>query len=80
MRVLPVIVSIAEGSNGDGEGLPERVQRVLHHLRLVADGKPGRGKPQQLSQHKPTTDSSPVFFSIGSVTSKVSPTKSHIGF
>ena len=65
--VLPVIVSVAEGSNGDGEGLPQWVQGVLHHLRLVADRKPDDVKAQQFPQHKPTTDSSPVF-SIGSAT------------
>ena len=38
---LPVIVSVAERSDGNGEGLPHRVQRVLHHFSLVADGEPG---------------------------------------
>lgn len=37
----PVIVTIAESSNWDGEGLPHRVQRILDHLCLMADGKPG---------------------------------------
>lgn len=36
----PVIVAIAESSNRDGEGLPHWVQRVLNHLRLMADGEP----------------------------------------
>lgn len=36
----PVIVAIAESSNRDGEGLPYWVQRVLNHLRLMADGEP----------------------------------------
>lgn len=39
--ILPLIVSVAECSDRDGEGLPHRVQCVLHHLSLVADGKPG---------------------------------------
>ena len=39
--MLPVIVSVAERSDRDGEGLPHRIQRVLHHLSLVADGEPG---------------------------------------
>ena len=39
--ILPVVVSIAERPDGDGEGLPHGVQRVLHHLGLVADGEPG---------------------------------------
>lgn len=36
----PVIVSIAESSNWDGEWLPYRVQCVLDHLCFVADGEP----------------------------------------
>lgn len=36
----PVIVAIAESSNRDGKGLPHRVQCVLDHLRLMADGEP----------------------------------------
>lgn len=40
----PVIVSVAQGSNWNSEGLPHRVERVLDHLRLVADGEPvGKG-------------------------------------
>lgn len=43
----PVIVPVAEGAHGDGEGLPHRVERVLHHLRLVADGEAaGTGQGQ----------------------------------
>lgn len=38
---LPLIVSITEGPDGNGEGLPHWVQRVLHHFSLVADSKPG---------------------------------------
>lgn len=41
--LLPVVVAVAQRSNGDGEGLPRWIQRVLDHLRLVADGEPGRG-------------------------------------
>lgn len=36
----PVIVAVAESSNRDGEGLPYRVQCVLDHLCLMADGEP----------------------------------------
>lgn len=39
--IPPLIVSVAERPDRDGEGLPHWVQRVLHHLRLVADSKPG---------------------------------------
>lgn len=38
---LPLIVSVTEGPDGDGEGLPHWVQRVLHYFSLVADSKPG---------------------------------------
>lgn len=38
---LPLIVSVTEGPDGDGEGLPHWVQRVFHHFSLVADSKPG---------------------------------------
>lgn len=38
-EVLPVIVSIAQGSDGDLEGLPYWVQGVLHHLCLMANGE-----------------------------------------
>lgn len=38
---LPLIVSITEGPDRDGEGLPHWVQGVLHHFSLVADSKPG---------------------------------------
>lgn len=41
----PVVVTVAERSNREGEGLPHRVQRVLDHLRLVADGKPEGRRP-----------------------------------
>lgn len=44
--ILPVIVPVAERSDRDGEGLPHRVQRVLHHLSLVADGEPGEAGHQ----------------------------------
>lgn len=37
--IPPFIVSVAERPDRDGEGLPHRVQSVLHHFRLVADGK-----------------------------------------
>lgn len=39
-RPLPVVVPVAQRPDGDFEGLPHRVQGVLHHLRLVADGEP----------------------------------------
>lgn len=42
----PVIVSITECSNRDGKRLPNRVQIVLDHLSLVADGEPGNAKWQ----------------------------------
>lgn len=37
---LPVVITIAKSPNRDLKGLPHWVQRVLHHLCLVADGKP----------------------------------------
>lgn len=37
----PVVVPITERPDRDGEGLPNRVQVVLDHLSLVADGEPG---------------------------------------
>lgn len=40
----PVIVPVAQRSDRDGEGLPHGVQRVLDHLRLVADGEPVRAE------------------------------------
>lgn len=40
LRVLPVIVSITESSDWNGERLPNRVEGVLHHLSLMADRKP----------------------------------------
>lgn len=40
----PVIVTIAECPDRDGEGLPYWVQCVLYHLRLVANGEPGNGE------------------------------------
>ncbi len=42
----PVIVSITECSNRDGKRLPNRVQVILDHLGLVADGEPGSTKTQ----------------------------------
>lgn len=42
----PVIVSITECSNRDCKRLPNRVQVVLDHLSLVADGEPGSTKRQ----------------------------------
>lgn len=49
--IPPFIVSVAERPDRDGEGLPHGVQSVLHHFRLVADGKPvhtgGRGLKNQ---------------------------------
>lgn len=36
----PVVITIAESPNGDLKGLPHWVQCILHHLGLVADGKP----------------------------------------
>lgn len=47
---LPVIVSIAERSDRDGEGLPHRVQCVLHHLGLVADSEPGDAVKTNISK------------------------------
>lgn len=38
-EVLPVIVSITQGSDRDLEGLPYRVQSVLHHLCLMANSE-----------------------------------------
>lgn len=40
LGTLPVIVSITESSDGNGERLPNRVEGVLHHLSLMADRKP----------------------------------------
>lgn len=37
----PVIVSVTQSSDRDGERLPNGVQIVLDHLGLVADGEPG---------------------------------------
>lgn len=37
----PVVVSVTECPDRDGEGLPHGVQVVLDHLGLVADSKPG---------------------------------------
>lgn len=42
MPDLPVVIPVTESSHGDFEGLPHGVQRVLHHLCLVADGESGR--------------------------------------
>ena len=39
-RTSPVIVSVAESSYWDLKCLPHRVQSVLHHLGLMADGEP----------------------------------------
>lgn len=44
--ILPVIVSVTECSDRDGEGLPHRVQCVLHYFSLVADGEPGDANQQ----------------------------------
>lgn len=49
--ILPVIVSIAECSDRDGEGLPHRVQCVLNHFSLVADGKSGDAGRQGFKIH-----------------------------
>lgn len=38
----PVVVAVAERSDWDFKGLPNRVQGVLHHLRFVTDGVPDR--------------------------------------
>lgn len=42
----PVIVSITKCSNRDGKRLPNRVQIILDHLSLVADGEPKNTKRQ----------------------------------
>lgn len=44
----PVIVSVAQCSDRYREGLPNRVQSVLHHLSLVTDGEPGDAGQQGL--------------------------------
>lgn len=44
---IPVIVSITQGSDGDLEGLPYRVQRVLYHFCLMANGESVRHKHEQ---------------------------------
>lgn len=49
---LPLIVSVTEGSDGDGEGLPHWVQSVLHHFSLVADSKPGDQQRFKMLQGK----------------------------
>lgn len=49
---LPLIVSVTEGSDGDGEGLPHWVQSVLHHFSLVADSKPGDQQRFKMLQEK----------------------------
>lgn len=51
---LPLIVSVTEGSDGDGEGLPHWVQSVLHHFSLVADSKPGDQQRFKMLQEKKT--------------------------
>lgn len=57
-RGLPVVIAVAESSHGDLKGLPHRVQRVLHHLGLVADGKPGeKGRQMEGGKHDPETQS-----------------------
>lgn len=43
----PVIITIAESPDRDLKGLPHWVQRVLHHLCLVADGKPAEGAEER---------------------------------
>lgn len=50
--MLPLIVSVTEGPDGDGEGLPHWVQRVLHHLSLVADSKPEERQRFQIPTEK----------------------------
>lgn len=40
--ILPVIIPIAECSHWDGKRLPNWIEGVLHHFRLVADGEPGQ--------------------------------------
>lgn len=49
---LPLIVSVTEGSDRDGEGLPHWVQSVLHHFSLVADSKPGDQQRFKMPQEK----------------------------
>lgn len=43
----PVVVSVAQRSDGDFEGLPHWVQGVLHHLRLMADGESETKKKEE---------------------------------
>lgn len=49
---LPFIVPIAECSDRDGEGLPHRIQGILHHLGLVTNCKPGAEGQQILTTLK----------------------------
>lgn len=39
-RTLPVKIPVAERSHWDGKRLPNWIEGVLHHLRLMADGEP----------------------------------------
>ncbi len=51
----PVVIAVAESTNGDLEGLPNWVQRILHHLCFVADGKPAEkrcGKEERVENEK----------------------------
>lgn len=50
--IPPFIVSVAECSDRDGEGLPHGVQSVLHHFRLVADGEPGHTGTQGIKKQE----------------------------
>lgn len=38
--ILPIIIPIAECSHWDGKRLPNWIEGVFHHLRLMADGEP----------------------------------------
>lgn len=52
----PVIVTVAERPDGDGEGLPHGVQGVLHDLGLVADSEPGQGRGRGEASGRSHTD------------------------
>lgn len=49
---LPVIIAIAKSSNRDLKGLPHWVQRILHHLCLVADRKPAEERKTREERKK----------------------------
>lgn len=48
----PVIISVAQCSDRNGEWLPDRVQRILYHLSFMADSEPKKQKTKMLNSKK----------------------------